>query len=441
MNERDLDTKFTYTNKVQVAGGLATKCAGSICQVSDLQKQISAAVGNTFAPVAQTCGSIVQGIKDVLEGVLTAMCACQQSIGDYANASIASKCGSIMGTCELLQATEQRGILRCQKKGQPVTMSTADAGMGPYQAAPQSSPVLATGSMPSSGAGQNPAPSFLPPWTGFTPPTGVLPDLWVPVGAAENPPGMRLRTFTADWFQSEGQSHLFFSLSPTPITRFILPMYEVTDGNTVVHGQIYLNAPFNLPDNVQDSAMAALGVPQGVYVSWTNMDAYTNAVANWACDSVQQVYNTYGIPIPMVDAAGNPLCSPISPPPPPPPPPPNGTGPQTGGGCDPIAPGMPCGTNGTTIAPPPPPPNGTNGEECCIPICGMPPTGSMVGIFDNLNLPTLADIAAQIFAVTKQQICTVMTPVYQQLDLDPTKIWPCATLDEMDAYLRQGRGG
>ncbi len=398
------------------AASIVTALAGEVALLDSLRLHQAAAVeqeiGASMQPAHDLMNVIGVQIREYLGSTIQPAIDCEQYVCSW----IAAQIAAAQATAGMCQGVVDRHVKRLQKKCKPATISATDAAPA-LPASPQSTLETPTPQGASTHAG-----GICPPASSFMADT-VFPAAPTPAelhglgirytGDAGYMDVSQIPGVLWDW---QNPDRFFFSVQPTPFSRCEITCWRDLEGKWVKTGVIYINFSVPIDGNRIQSLIAAMNVDQSMVSPYSDLEAYTNAVACFSVNVVNALWEAAGIPIP---ATMQPVI-------------PEVTNADLG---------LPEGSmTAGSAAPDDPldPPSVIEGGIRRV-------LGGVRGIAAGAvpAAPNVAVIAERIGLrlPTWQDLCTIMTPVYQSFGIDPSTVPPCASLDDMRrAFMRRLNG-
>lgn len=387
-----------------------------ITDQEDITRRIEHEVDNAVASTMGAAAMTQEAIIAELEEGLRAACHAERMVEAAVDVEMMTHLQSALGIVVDIEKRAERIANRLQARLGPPTMSTGpNANPNDGSQAPQ--PLAAVGSVsvpaepyPSPAApAVNPFPLFPAP-----PARQELGDL-VFAGQAQGV-FFPLQSFPPDFWQAGNGMGMFFSTSPTPISRAQILAFEPGGSTENAHFAVYLNISKPTPESELDAILGRFGLRDDTFAVWTVPEAYLKAVERFGEVSVRNVWDAYGIPLPTdVDAPG--------------------VRAQMGLSTD--QPDLPVNAPGL-----PPSDAAPKGEQfASLPAIQppaanpCPPTGQeFTGLLDGAYDAIFGGLFNSISQASRQTICALITPIARIAGIDPNTLPPCV---DTATWLRQ----
>lgn len=295
MTDRD-DTLYAPTESREVIEGrLAHQVALSVTVDHAIRDAIQRGTEALFAPLAETLGGVAEAARSSIESYLEASCAIEGMLEDYIRERLEIGCGQTAQLVDICEACERIAVNKLEKREASGTLSDADrVNLQRLRPGPQSPPPPLTENHPTT-SGVMPEVSFL----GAPPPIPPLPDQAILNGlvyaAVGDPPAIRLDELPQLVWLPQSQDRWFLSLTPTPMTRAVWPIFSMNGQNVAEWGKLHLNFTQDTDSAAVSGLVRALQVDPSMVSLTEAEEARTQSYAIWGQSVVDAIYDGFGL--------------------------------------------------------------------------------------------------------------------------------------------------
>jgi hypothetical protein len=403
---------FSTAGLQPTPGSLATYLASVVSFAHDLKQKIAAGVVDQFVPASQAAGQSMGKVTDWVEGRLAQACETEKFIHAKLLTWIDAKIGSAEQALAFVQAKIDKANARLQKKEAKRKLRTADDSPS---GVPNVAAIDQGATIPDE---RTKVPGVSPPGTLHTSPEGFpapptfeeIQHLVVPLAHDQGP--LHLVQLPRGIWEPMNEQRTWLSLEETPLTRAEITALKLENGAIAPAGLVFLNSGLDLDFEAVRNVLDTLGIDQEAYRPMSREDAWARALDRFGPTVPTAVWDVYNLPHPdviggrmpplgrvLAAAADENEENPVQ-----------GVGRALGGVLGRFLPNVP---NPLDAVPNPLPAGLPNPADIIAGAAGLPP----------LRMPTI------------QELCQWFVRPWTWRGLDPSKMPPCATWDEMRRYL------